>query len=255
MRISLSALLDSIFCGFICFIVCFLILNYFFLREYAIIISVVFSLLIMTIALKRLWAKNQLVKLKKSQEKLKNECLFNLKMTAQNKILDLFSSAIEKLGRTPKKQNGGIIIQQKSVALFFKFSFDGVCKSDVVKFFNACPKNYTTYIFADEFSSELLAFIDRFNKKIIAVDGVKTFKFLSKTDCLPQSSIEMNKEKLSFIKAKTNLLQRKNAKRYFTFGLIFLFMSFFVPLKLYYVICACLFLTFSLFCRLYGITK
>ena len=255
MRLSISALLDSLFSGFICFLVCFLLLNYFFLREHAIIISLIFSTLIIIIALKRLWAKNTLIKLKKDQEKAKNTCMIALKIMPENKVLDLFSLAIEKLGKTVKKTNGGLFIEQKSVAIYFKFTFDLVTKSDVVKFFNACPKAYVTYIFADEFSSELLTFINRFNKKVVAVDGVKTYKFLYKMNCLPQTDFCLEKEKLTIMKARINLFKRKNAKRYFTFGLIFLFMSFFVPLKLYYVICACLFLTFSLFCRLYGITK
>ncbi len=252
MTIRLSAILDSLFSGFICFFVCFLLLSYFFARTQAIVVSLIFCALVIAIALKRLSAKNALLKLKKTQEKQKQACISALNMCTQSQVLGVFSKAIEKLGKNAKSKNGALFIDEKSVVLFFKFSFDGITKTDVVRAFNALPKNYTAYIFASEFSSELLSFIDRFDKKIVAVDGVKTYKFLSKTDCIPQSELNFKSEKLTFTKAKLNLIKRKNAKRYFSFGVTFLFMSLFVPLKLYYVICGCLFLTFSLLCRLYG---
>lgn len=255
MKICLSSVLDALFSGFICFLTCFVLLNYLLDRKFAIGFAIIFSILITMIAFKRLARKKALVKLKKHQEKQKNNCLSSLNLSTQSAVCDLFLKAVQTAGFDAERKNGALFIKEKNVAMFFKFSFDGVNKTDVVKAFNSIPKNYKAYIFSDTFTIEILSFIDRFDKKIIAVDGVKTYNFLKEQNCIPPTKLNFSTKKMRFSQAFSNLWQRKNAKRYFTFGALFLFMSYFVPIKIYYVLCGCLFLSLSLFCRLFSQPK
>jgi hypothetical protein len=81
------------------------------------------------------------------------------------------------------------------------------------------------------------------------------FNILLENDCLPKQKYpfeENGKVKLSDLK---NLLLKKNSKKHFWFGLLFLIMSLFVFFKIYYIIVGCAFLILSLICRLFGIEK
>ena len=192
------------------------------------------------------------MKLKRAQEKQKNTCINALCLLNKIQVVDLFYNAIKKKHPEVIRKNGGLVIESKSVMLYFCFSFDSVSKTDVVRAFNAMPKGYVLYLFADNFSAEITHFINRFNKKIIMVDGAKAYELLKETDLLPKSEIDFSNKKPNFLHSIKGLGQRKNAKRYLSFGAIFLFMSYFVPIKLYYIIVGCLFLIFALFCRLFG---
>lgn len=255
MKISITAILDSIFSGFICFIVCFFLLNYFIDRHWAIIFSVIISLPVATIALKKLHKKKMLLILKNQEEKQKEACISSLNLLQKDQVVDVFLNALKDEKTNIERKKNALFLTEKKCALFFCFSFDKVTKTDVVRAFNAMPKDYTAYIFSNSFSSEVAYFINRFSKKIIAVDGVKTYKFLKQKNCVPEKCEQFNDKKLKFGKAIKGLFQRKNAKRYFFFGVSFLAMSYFVPIKVYYIVIGCLFLIFSLFCRLFGNEK
>lgn len=255
MKISIVAMFDALFSGFIAFIISLVLLGYFLDITISAVISTILAIFITIFAFKKLNDKKSAILLKKEQEKQKNACINTLNLLTRSQVLDLFYSAVKQKNCSPERKNNAIIIKQHNVALFFCFSFDGVTKRDVVRAFNSMPKDYTAYIFSDCFSAEIIHFINRFNKKILTVDGVETYKFLKSVNALPQSTIDFSGQKLGVFSALKSLLQRKNAKRYFSFGVVFLVMSYFVPIKLYYVVVGCLFLIFALLCRLFGIAN
>lgn len=252
MKISLSAIFDCIFAGFVCFIVCFVFLNYLIERKFAIIFSIILSIPTALLVFKKLNAKKSKQKLKKAQNAQKQECIASLNLNDRSANIELFSKALSNAGQNAKRQNNTLILHDKKVCLFFCFSFDNVSKTDVVRAYNSAPKDYTTYLFSDVFSPEVIDFIRRFNKKIIAVDGVATYKFLKQNNCIPTNRIDFSQEKQTFSSAITNLIKKKNAKRYLSLGVTFLILSWLVPIKTYYIVMGCLFLIFSLTCRLFG---
>lgn len=252
MKVSFFALIDALFSGFIFFIVSLFSLNYFFSVDLALLLSILFSLPICFIALKRLNTKKQLFFFKKQQQFEKEQCVSNLNLLTKNQITDLFFDAIYEKTLQIEKRNGAIFIHDKKVALFFYFSFDGVSKTDVVRVFNSIPKNYKAYIFSDTFSQDTLFFISRFDKRLTSVDGYKTYKFLKEKNHLPPTTVDFSNKKLRFSCALNNFFQRKNAKRFLSFGAMLLLFSFLVPIKIYYLLFGCAFLTLSLICRLFG---
>ena len=81
------------------------------------------------------------------------------------------------------------------------------------------------------------------------------YNFLKEKNALPQTNVDFSDKKLHLPCAVNNFFQRKNAKRFLSFGAMLLLFSFIVPIKIYYILFGCAFLTFSLVCRLFGKTN
>ena len=144
-----------------------------------------------------------------------------------------------------------MFILEKNTTAFFLFRFDGVSKTDVVKCFNKIGKNQKAEIYSENFSDEVTAFATRFGGKIILTDGRQAFTLLEKHDLLPTEKLdrdEEEKKRLDF----TRLLDKKRAKSYLAFGLIFTLLSYFAPIKGYYLVFGVAFLILALFLRLFG---
>ncbi len=252
MRVSFISILDSAFTAFLSFIATFLILNFYVDRPYSIIFGACISIPIFLIAFEKI--KNST--LEKSVDKQKLKAVLNmcnsLCLLERHKKLELFERAINRRGFRTLKKKGGIFIEETNSAVFILFSFDGITKTDVVRVFNSISLKDKAYIFGQSANKELLDFIDRFDERIVFVDGAKTYNLLSESNCLPKEApISKSKSKMisNFF---SRLFLRKNSKKFLTFGIFFMLMSAFVVVKFYYVCCACIFITLSLFCRLLG---
>ena len=86
----------------------------------------------------------------------------------------------------------------------------------------------------------------------IFVNGEKTYDFLSENNCLPKETPLLKKKSYLITNFLSKIFIRKNAKKFLLFGITFLLMSAFVVIKIYYLFCASVFITLSLFCRLFG---
>lgn len=76
-------------------------------------------------------------------------------------------------------------------------------------------------------------------------------KLIEPTQIFPEITIEApTKEKMTFAKLRKYVLERKRAKSYFFCGIVLLFSSYFVPLRIYYLIFSGLMFTSSLLCIL-----
>ena len=252
MHIAFFTILDSAFTDFLSFITSFLILNFYVERPYSIIFGACISIPIFLIALDKMKKNSAEKSLDKEKAKAVNDMCNSLCLLDNFRKLELFERAINRRGLKTLKKKGGIFVEERSSAVFAIFSFDGITKTDVVRVFNSISSKDKAYIFGQSASKDLLDFIDRFDGRIEFIDGKKTYDFLCESNCLPkQAPISKNKSKVA-INFFTRLFSRKNSKKFLWFGFLFLFMSAFVIIKFYYICCACIFLTLSLFCRLFG---
>lgn len=94
--------------------------------------------------------------------------------------------------------------------------------------------------------------MDRFNGRIEFVDSEKVYDFLEKNNALPREKLYINQSCHGLKTFFRKLIKKKHANKFLAFGTTFIFMSWLVPIKIYYVIFGCIFLMFSLLCRLYG---
>ncbi len=246
------AIIDSAFSAFISFILAFLIINFYTPRPFSIIFAICLSVPIFIIAFDRIKKSKQL-KSATSQKSIAIEnMVYSLCILERHKLIELFEKAVNSLEIKTLKKKHGIFVEEKNCAIFPIFNFDGITKTDIVKVYNSINSKQKAYILGESLSNDVKNFVERFNGKIEFVDGEKTYDFLQKTNFLPKENLLSNKaikRKNEFFK---KLIKKKHANKFFVFGIIFILSSWFVPIKMYYLTCGCVFLTLSLICRLYG---
>lgn len=254
MKSLIIAIIDSLFSAFIAFIVAFIFLNFYLERKLCIILSVIISLPVFFIALKRINEQRSLAFIKKQTQKKidKTNCL--LCFLEKTKLFSLFEDALTKKGYTVINKKYGLLIENENALIIPIFNFDEITKTDVVKAYNYLKKEQTAYIFGNSVSAELSSFIQRFNNKVMFIGGEKTYSLLEQTNCLPQNDLPLSINTLTIKKAIATLLSKVNSKKFLLFGTLFILMSYFAPLKLYYIIVGALFLIFALIVRLFGKT-
>ena len=252
MKVTLSLVADVVFSAFICFILSFVILNFYIQRIWAIILSIIISGILSFFVYKTLSRKNVKTKLKKAETKVRNNVYAQLGLSTENEQCAIFETALKKDGYSIEKKRGGLFIKNKNSVIFPKFGFDQVSKADIVRIFNSIKKDDVAYVLSESFSSETKDFADRFGGRIKLVFGDAVYLYLKEKDVLPETKFSFPEKKPLNLSAFKNIFQKKKAKTLLWFGLIFLFSSYFVPIKTYYVICGSIFLVLALITRIYG---
>lgn len=252
MKFSLSSLTDSIFTLIVTFILSFLTLNYFFSRSLAIVFSGILSLLFSILTFKVINDKKIKFRLSKKESEDLNKIISQLNLSTPLEQLSLFDKALKKDGYSLENKNSFLYLPEKKIAIFLNFKFDSTTKTDIVKAFNLVNKADKIYILAENFSKEIEDFASRFDGRINLISANKIYHFLVKTEVFPKTKIELKTSKKVKFSDLIVLLDKKKAKTHLGLGVIFLTLSYFVPIKLYYIIFGCSFLILSLFCRLFG---
>ena len=252
MKVTPAMILDTIFTAFVSFILSFVVFFYFFERRLAITFAVTFSLLFTLFAFRKFFNKHQKIKLSNEQKKLRDDAQAQLNVFTTTEKNDLFECALSNAGYQTARKRGGILIKDKKTYIFPLFSVDGVNKTDVVKIFNSIGREDTAYIISANYLSGVKEFADRFDGRIITCEFDGAFKFLYKNDALPRQKFKFKEKTPLKLSAIKNIVHKKNSKKLLLFGLGFLFMSYFVSIKTYYVICGSIFLFLALFCKLFG---
>ena len=201
----------------------------------------------------RLLIRQDCKKKVKSAEKQEYQDTINtfLFMTGTDKN-EYFEKFINTFSLTTERKKNGVYIPEKTTYVFIRLDFEQVNKTDIVRYFNLLTKKQTAIIIAEKFSPEIVSFASRFDNKIKLIDGEELFYNLKKHDFLPKISYPSEPT----IKVKPSpfdtLLNKKRAKNFLLFGLLFLFFGYFVPLKTYYVISGSIFLILSAVCKMFG---
>ena len=242
-----SLILDLLFIFIACFIVCLCVFYYFIAYPFSIIVSVSVALIITVFASKILLTKQGKTKLKEKDKKSYLESMIRLNLMKENKLIDLFVLAIAKSEKVSKIKNGFYHYATNTLYIV-KFCFEGITKKDVVKAFNQLERQEDKVVFyCESYSQEIKDFAQRFNGKITLCG-----EDITKAPTEDFSSYYKEKKKVRF---KTEILDRKNAKKFFLFGAVFCAFSFFVPIKAYYLFCGCAMMTFAVFLKLFGKTQ
>lgn len=253
MKISLITIFDTLFYLLAAFTLSFILVNYFLSRPASYVLAITFAIIFTIFALKISLNKKSQKFSSKEKEKIFNDVMTRLNLMDEKSAADLFDKALKKEGFCTEKKKGGVFIPEKNTTAFFMFRFDGVTKTDIVKCFNKISKNQKAEIYSENFSEEVTEFAARFGGKIILTDGRKAFATLDKHGLLPKEKIELdneNKKRVDF----SRLLDKKRAKSYLAFGLLFTLLSYFAPIKVYYLTFGVAFLSLALVLRLFGKT-
>ncbi|MBQ3116044.1 MAG: hypothetical protein IJC07_03340 [Clostridia bacterium] len=251
MKSYLSVIIDTIFSLLVVFVLSLILLTYFLPSTPALILSSLLGSIFSLLILKRLLDKRKGA-LNSIREKRERESLITeLNFLPQKSVLSHFYTLFENQGYKIYLNGKHICFKDNPAVLKFCFGFAKVEKTDLVNFFNSLLDSQTGYLLSSEFSKEIIQFNKCFGGKIVLVSGDEVYKYLKEHGALLPKRFSSIKKKPSSV-ALLNLFKKKKAKNFLFLGLIFLFMSYFVPIKLYYVVCGCLFLSYALFLRLFG---
>ena len=106
-------------------------------------------------------------------------------------------------------------------------------------------------IFCTKFSDDCLATSKNYKKIRYIIMNLKDIylKLIEPTQIFPEIAIEApTKEKITLARLKKYAFERKRAKSYFFCGIVLLFSSYFVPLRIYYLIFSGLMFISALIC-------
>ena len=253
MKISLSIILDTAFYFIAGLLLSFIVFNYLLPRPASYVLATTCALIFTLFGVKSSLDKKRKNFSSKEKEKSFNAVMTRLAMSGEKTVAELMDKAFKAEGYSTEKRRGGIFIVQKNTTAFFKFGFDEVTKTDVVKCFNKIGKSQKAEIYSENFSEEVKDFAARFGGKVILTDGRETFALLEKHSLLPKCDFTLSSDKKSKF-SLNRLLNKKRAVHYLVFGLLFTFLSYFAPIKGYYIIFGAAFLVLALILRLFGKT-
>lgn len=251
-KITFPLISDIIFISAAAFILGFTVINYFAPRPFSFIYAGLFSCLVLlpTYAIlikKRERALNLAYESATEKETFSALCLMD-----DSELLSYFASVLNKLSSPVELLDGKIVLPEKNCAIFLKFRFERASKTDVVKIFNAVSAKQTAVLFCEEANDDVAAFAARFGGRVYVKTRKEVFALIKKSGVYPSAKFTLKSENAKQKKRFRALLKKRKAKTFFTFGLTFCFLSFFVPYKTYYVVCGIFSLFFSLILRLFG---
>lgn len=229
-----------------------LCLFYYFLSyPTSLIMALCLGLIISIFAIKHLYTKRKVISVQNADKKQFAETMIRLNLMKQSKLLQVFKKACAP-NQSVETHKDWFYCEEKCTAYFVRFGFSKVTKTDIVRAFNLIGGGDKAVFFCQDYDSEIKEFAVRFKGKIMLKDGKDAFYLLKDTNLLPNEDFSgVYTEKPHFSKAK-ELIKRKNAKKFFLFGVCFCFFSFFAPIKTYYLIWGGVMLAYSTFLLIFG---
>ncbi len=250
MKSSIALVSDLVFSTFTCFLILSVLFGYFVIYPFSIILSVMGTALFLLF-----FSRFMITRYKKSIEKQKNEkekqaVINSLNLMSRKELNDLIKKAIEKKDLSVEEKNDALFLPEKNAYVFLFFEFMQVKKADVLRAYNL-DRNSKITILSGEFSAEIRDFVLQFGGAITLCDGNDVYSLLKETSLLPKTSfVEEKSKNIPFRTAFIEWSKKVNRKKFFLFGIMFLFFSYFAPIKGYYILCGSIFLSVSLICKL-----
>jgi hypothetical protein len=229
-------------------------LKFFMPKNVALSLAVMLSIILAIFTLKVLINKGKRLSANNNEKKELKEISFQLDFMSSPDVKNLFALAYKDKGYTVIKQRTHLIIREENTAVFIKFGFEKVKKADVVKAYNVSGYDKVVII-SSEYDIELLNFADRFNGKVILKDVSYAYKLLKETNNLPEITFPYHERKTRLKQTISFFANKKHAKRFFLFGVGFLFFSSIATIKAYYITLAGVCLLYAFYLKLFGKTE
>lgn len=174
--------------------------------------------------------------LKKSQLELFSSTMLSMNLYPKEKQLSVIKNLLESKNEKVNISFRGAFSLSTNTLWVVKFGFVKVTKTDVVKTFNYLKKEEKAVIVSETFDNDIVEFSKMFNDRITLINGEAFFEQLNDAKLLPlkiNPELVKNKNKPRVF---SGLKNKKSVKGFLVGGLYFLAMSFFVPIKTYYVL-------------------
>lgn len=242
---------DTIFSFLSAFMTFFIIFNYFTDKTPAIILSITLSLTFSIFAFKIILS-SKTKKLKKQTLDFKaKEHIRQFMFFSDSELISFFKKVYLSLGIETHKRKNALIIPDENKAVFFYFGFEEPTKTDVIKAYNLITEKESAELFCPIFSKELKQFAERFDGRITIKGESDIYALLKKANVFPEIRFPL-KKKSGIKEILSRIFCKSRSKSFFLFGTAFMFMSFFVKFKAYYVFFAGALLISGILCKLFG---
>ena len=248
----LALFLDGVFLFIASFVGCLCL--FYFLIPYPFSLVVAFCLggIITIFGVRLLEKSGRKNSVKQKDKKLYFDTIIRLNLMKESKIEKLFMTALLGTDEIADRKKMGFYSAENKTLYIIRFGFMKVSKADIVRAFNLLGENDRAQFYSESYDQDTISFASRFNRRIILKDGNDAFELLKQKGILPDddyTEFYVEKKKL---KLNVEILKKKNAKKFFFFGVFFSLMSFFVPIKGYYLFCGSVMMIFAIFLKLFG---
>lgn len=205
------------------------------------VISAVLSLLLSVLIFKFFSARKKKADAKRKQKENAELTMLQLALMKKSETTALFNTAFIN-GKKPFVKYGNIFcLPNENTAYYVCSGVEGAKKSDVLKLYNFLKPTEQGKIFCLAVPKDTEEFCAKFGGRISLISPEKTYAFLKDNGALPEIKFVPAKGKKKSFDFKV-ILNKKKAKNYMVFGLLFILMSFFAYYKIYYIIAGCGFL-------------
>lgn len=250
MKSYIALISDFVFSTITSFLILSVLFGYFIIYPFSLILSVMGTALFAIFFFNLTYSKHKKAFKAQKENKQKELTINALNLMKKEDLLSLFTKALNEKDYTVNEQNGVLFLPEKNACVFLFFEFIKVKKVDVLRAYNQF-RDKKIAILSGEFSAEIKDFALRFKNSITLYDKDKIYSLLKETNCMPSFNEAKEQEKKPPLKqAFIEWIKKINSKKFFIFGISFLFFSYFAPIKLYYVICGSIFLILALSCKI-----
>ncbi len=247
-KINLSMLLDVVFYTVAAWFLCVGLLRY--LRAATWVTMLSSALLALSAGgavFCLLSVKNKRKLLTKAERERKEKLLLHLALEREEKIKDALLSAFEADGKVARLADGGLTVDGETIIPLFTMqplSADTV--AGVLRTFGDEP--FT--LICNDLSPEAEKLLCSFGRK--AVRGDEVFALFERTGKTPEKLICGGIPRLKLKEKARRAFSKKNARPFFTGGILLLIMSLFTLFPLYYLIAGSILLLASIVIRSFG---
>lgn len=245
---------DMLFTALVAFFACFIVVDYFVPRPYSFVYAILFSCLCLLPAVGFSLSNRKNKTLLDSETAKAEETFSALHLLSDDELTDYFLSVYKAAGESAQKADNKIKLTEKKQVIFFVFSFREATKTDVVRAFNKITAIETAVILCEKTAADLSSFSARFDGRVKLKTKAEVYDLIKKAKIYPPQKIPFLKSTTEKPRKFSFVPDKRKAKTFFKFGLIFCFMSFFVPYKIYYVVCGAISLILSLSLKIFGKT-
>lgn len=250
-KFTLSAAGDFLFYFVAAFFLSLILFNYFLYFPLNLVAAGCFSLLVLIICAKIKSLRSEKSNLSAAERKSYEDFILCLNLFSEEKILSLAARVAKKRGFIAKRKLGGLHFEEQKLFAFFRFGFCELEKSDIVKIYRKTGRNARALIVAENPKEEIKNFALRLNRNLLVTNGEEFFKAAKEENLLPESELFISPEKRKKVDFRL-LADKKRAKSYLAFGSVFVILSYFAPIKIYYLISGGIMLTLSLLVKIAG---
>jgi len=143
-----------------------------------------------------------------------------------------------------------LTVNCKNIAIFPNYKFSSSSMDDISKFYRVAKDNNLNkiYVLSKLCDRNTILFAGSLDVDINFVPSKRVYKFLLRKNCLPKSIIKKRSKinKTDYKEMLFNIFTKKRAKYFFISGTTLGLLSFFTPIKIYYI-------TMCIICILLGI--